>query len=290
MVRKMFACSLLAAGRWLLVSGLLLLFLACGLLPAPTPTPTPTATPTLLPTPTPEPPDTGWLEAEDGAEIRRMRVTLEGGGVERVTMVRLDPERVRFRVLYTPGEGRRVSEWVSSLRADGPSPLLVVNGGYFTPEYAATGLLVSHGRVYGTSYAGFGGMFAVLPGGRVEVRWLVARPYDPTEVLVEAVQSFPVLVRPGGVLGFPPDADDGRAARRTVVAQDRRGRVLFLVAPDGFFSLHGLARWLLESDLDLDVALNLDGGQSTGLYFGAGERTVQIDSGVPVPAVIVAER
>jgi uncharacterized protein YigE (DUF2233 family) len=219
-----------------------------------------------------------------------MRVTLPGGGAERVTLVRLDPTGVRFRVLYTPGEGRRVSEWVAELEAAGKSPLLVVNGGYFTPEYTATGLLVSGGRVYGTSYAGFGGMFAVLPGRRVEIRWLVARPYNPTEMLLEAVQSFPVLVRPGGVLGFPPDADDGRTARRTGVAQDRRGRVLFIVAQDGFFSLHALARWLLESDLDLDVALNLDGGQSTGLYFRVGETLVQIDSGVPVPAVIIAER
>lgn len=274
----------------LLASCLLLLSLACGLLPAPTPTPTPTATPTPPPTPTPEPPDTGWRPAGRGAELRRMRVTLEGGAVERVTVVRLDPAQVRFRVLYTPGEGRRVSEWVSTLEGAGESPLLVVNGGYFTPEYTATGLLVSSGRVYGTSYAGFGGMFAVLPGGRVEIRWLVARPHDPTEVLVEAVQSFPVLVRPGGVLGFPPDADDGRTARRTVVAQDRRGRVLFIVAQDGFFSLHALARWLLESDLDLDVALNLDGGQSTGLYFRTEQTPVQIDSWVPVPAVIVAER
>lgn len=280
-----------ALQRTVLVLLMALLLPACGLWTAtPTPTPAPTATPTLPPTPTPEPPDTGWRAVADGVEVRRMRVAVDGGMVERVTLVRLDPAQVRFRVLYTPGEGRRVSEWVSSLRAAGQSPLLVVNGGYFTPEYHATGLLASNGRVYGTSYSGFGGMFAVLPGRRVEVRWLVARPYDPAEVLVEAVQSFPVLVRPGGVLGFPPDADDGRTARRTVVAQDWGGRVLFIVAQDGFFSLHALARWLLESDLDLDVALNLDGGQSTGLYLWAGEATVQIDSGVPVPAVIVAER
>lgn len=221
-------------------------------------------------------------------ELRRMRVTLEGE--EQVTLVRLNPTHVRLRVLYTPGEGRRVSEWVSALEAPGESPLLVVNGGYFTPEYTATGLLVSGGRAYGTSYRGFGGMLAVLPGGRVEVRWLVARPYDPTEMVVEAVQSFPVLVRPGGVLGFPPDADDGRTARRTVVAQDRRGHILFIVAQSGWFSLHTLARWLLETGLDLDVALNLDGGQSTGMYFRAGEIPVEIDSGVPVPAVIVGGR
>ncbi|MCS7177743.1 MAG: phosphodiester glycosidase family protein [Anaerolineae bacterium] len=272
--------------------GLLLLvalFLACRWLPAPSPTPTPTAPPTLPPTPTPEPPDTGWRAVEDGVELRQIRVALGEGIAERTTLVRLNPARVHFRVLYTPGEGQRISEWMSTLQAAGPSPLLVVNGGYFTSEYLATGLVISNGRVYGTSYSGFGGMFAVLPGGRVEVRWLVARPYTPTEVLVEAVQSFPVLIRPGGILGFPSDADAGQTARRTVVAQDQSGRILFMVAQDGFFSLHALARWLLESDLELDTALNLDGGQSTGLYLHADDgTTVQIDSGVPVPVVIVA--
>jgi len=132
-------------------------------------------------------------------------------------------------------------------------------------------------------------MFAVLPGGRVEVRWLAARPHDPNETLLEAVQSFPVLVKPGGTMGFPPDPQDV-PARRTVVAQDREGRILFLVASEGYLTLHELARWLGGSDLGLEVALNLDGGQSTGLYFAEGEARVEIDSQAPVPAVIVACR
>jgi len=221
-------------------------------------------------------------------ELRRMRVAMGSGVIERVTLVRLDPARLRFRVLYTPGAGRRVSEWAAALEADGSPLLMLVNGGFFTPEYTATGLLVTNGRAYGTSYEGMGGMFAVLPGGRVEVRWLVARPYDPAEWLVEAVQGFPMLIRTDGSI-FPPDADDGRTARRTAVAQDRDGRILFLVAQDGFFSLHALARWLAESDLSLVAALNLDGGQSSGLYLRAGNARVEIDSGVGVPAVIMAE-
>lgn len=268
----------------------LLLLSACKVLrPAPSPTPTspPTLTPTPSPTPTPEPPDTGWLGVADGVELRRIRVPVDGGGVERVTLVRLDPEHVRFRVLYTPGVGRRVSEWAAALESDDTPPLMVVNGGFFTQEYLATGLLVSNGRAYGTSYEGMGGMFAVLPGGRVEVRWLVARPYDPAEWLVEAVQGFPMLVRPDGSI-FPSDADDGRTARRTAVAQDGEDRIIFLVAQDGFFSLHALARWLAESDLSPVAALNLDGGQSSGLYLRAGGARVQIDSGVGIPAVIVA--
>jgi uncharacterized protein YigE (DUF2233 family) len=119
--------------------------------------------------------------------------------------------------------------------------------------------------------------------GEVSVRWLRTWPYDPYEGLREAVQCFPVLVKPGGVMGFPADADDGRPARRTVVAQDRDGRILLMVAPRGFFSLHVLATWLVESDPDVDIALNLDGGTSSGLWM---PQVVQIDSQVAVPVVI----
>jgi uncharacterized protein YigE (DUF2233 family) len=276
--------SILSLVAILLIS---LSLLSCGLPilpPTPTPTPSATPTPTAIPSPTPEPADTGWELVEPGVEVRQVRVPT-GDVAERLLIVRLDPARFRFRVRYTPGSGQRVSQW-----AAGGEPLVVVNGAYFTPEYEATGLVVSEGRAYGTSYGAFAGMFAVLPGGRVELRWLTTAPYDPNEMVVAAVQSFPVLVKPGGVMGFPADADDGWPARRTVVALDREGRLLFIVAPRGYLGLHDLARWLVESDLGIDVALNLDGGQSTGIALAAQGRELTFDSLVPVPAVIVVER
>ena len=212
--------------------------------------------------------------------MRHVRVET-GAGAERLTIVRLDPATVRFRVHYDPIAPRLVSAWAGQFQ-----PLLLVNGGYFTPENETTGLLVSNGRAWGTPYGEFAGMFAVTSDGRVSVRWLRHQPYDPNEPLVEALQSFPVIVKPGGVMGFPADADDGRLARRTVVAQDVQGRILIIVAPRGYLSLHELARFLAGSDLELDVALNLDGGFSTGLWLQAGERSVEVDSLVPVPSVI----
>lgn len=275
------------------VLALMLAALACRAPTAtPTPTPSPTHTPAPIPTwpPTPEPVDTGWRTAEPGLEIRRVPVAT-GDVIEYPLLIRLAPSQFQFRVLYTPGTARRVSDWAESVV---PSTLLVVNAGYFTAEHEATGLLVSDGEAYGVPYGDFAGMFAVLPGGRVEVRWLGTQPYDPHEMVLQGVQSFPMLVRPGGTLGFPADADDGRPARRTVVAQDREGNILFIVAPRGYLTLHELARWLTESDLALDVALNLDGGTSTGLYIlteeSPPEMDAQIDSLVPIPSVIVVER
>jgi uncharacterized protein YigE (DUF2233 family) len=112
---------------------------------------------------------------------------------------------------------------------------------------------------------------------------LSKEPFDSHETLQYAVQSFPVLVKPGGILGFPDE--DGLPARRTVVAQDRNGNLLFILAPSGFMTLHQMSQWLVDSDLDLHIALNLDGGPSTGLLLAGSDLTIPAFS--PLPAVIV---
>jgi uncharacterized protein YigE (DUF2233 family) len=95
------------------------------------------------------------------------------------------------------------------------------------------------------------------------LRWLPEKPYDPSEPLLAGLQSFPMLVIPDGRLGVPED--DGFPDRRTVMSLDSSGRIIFLIAPAGSFSLHQLSRYLVDSDLNLVAALNLDGGTSTGL-------------------------
>jgi uncharacterized protein YigE (DUF2233 family) len=184
-------------------------------------------------------------------------------------------------VLYDRENPRQVSEWFANA-----SPLLAVNAGYFTEDNQATGLIISDGTRSGQSYAGFGGMFAVQ-GDRVQVRWLVAKPYSPSEPLRQAVQAFPMLVHSGGKAGL--SEDDGQIARRSVVGQDRKGRIVFVVSPDAFFTLKNLAAFLAASDLDLDTALNLDGGPSSGLMLAGPAGLTGVDSWIKVPAVIVAE-
>ncbi|MBL7063696.1 MAG: phosphodiester glycosidase family protein [Anaerolineae bacterium] len=246
--------------------------------------PPPTATP--APTHTPAPPYVGWEQVEHGLELRRLRVSTEAG-VERLTLVRLDPAVFRFRVVYIPRLPRTVGEW-------GRSDSLVVNAGFFTPEHRTIGLLIREGRVYGSPFDDpdekSPGLFAVTTDGRTEIRSLQEQPYQIGEPLWQAVESFPLLVRPGSTFGFAPDVFGDSPGRRTVVAQDRDGRILFVVASQGHFSLYELATFLIESDLDLEVALNLDGGRSTGLWLQMGDTRVEIDSLVPVPSVIVAER
>jgi uncharacterized protein YigE (DUF2233 family) len=195
-----------------------------------------------------------------------------------VTLLRIEPAGYRFEVLYDPERPRTVQQWAADSGAT-----ITINGGYFTPELTALGLVVTNGVYHGQSYDDFAGMLAVGPDG-VQVRWLRDRPYNPGEPLLAAVQSFPVLIKPGGVMGFPEE--DGMLARRTVIAQDRAGQIVIAICPNGTFTLHQLAAYLLQTDLELDIALNLDGGPSSGLSLAIEEERIEIPSYVPVPVVI----
>ncbi len=243
---------------------LLLLFLllaGCAAVTAPSPTPILPAAPTAVApaaSPTPLAPDTGWETARPGLERRVIRFfDADGRLAEHLYILRFDPALYEFRVGYRPGEPLSLQEWQAETGA-----LAVLNGGFFAEDFTATGLVVVDGQASGASYGAFAGMFAVTAVGP-EVRWLGARPYDPNEPLQYALQSFPMLVKPGGAAGYAEAG--GEPARRTVIGQDGDGRILFILAPRGRFTLAQLSQTLAASDLNLDTALNLDGGTSTGL-------------------------
>ena len=237
--------------------------------------PRPNPTPTRMPLPA----DTGWLDAGGGVETRELAIEHKSRR-ERLFIARVDPEAVAFQVRYAPGGQRRVREW---LEAEGAR--LVVNAGFFDKEFRARGLLISDGRASGQSYTGFGGLFGVR-GGRVQVRSLILQPYQPGEPFEQMVQSFPMLlIGDGAVNPEIPKGDE--PAPRTVAGLDRSGRVVLLVSPRSTFALLDLATWLAQSDLDLDVALNLDGGTSSGLIVRMANKLWGIDSWAAVPAVIL---
>jgi hypothetical protein len=246
-----------------------------------TPRPTATFTPTLFPTSTPTPENAAeWKQLQPGLEQRTIRLTNAGKYLESLYILRLEPAYFRFDVAYDPN-GLRLDDWQAQTGA-----LIVVNGGYFRQEgeqYIPNGLTVIDGIAMGTSYGGFGGMFATTEKGP-ELHWLAQQPYDPDESLQAALQSFPILVKPGGELGFPAEYEDNIPARRTVIAQDQAGQILLIIAPQGNLTLHQLSTYLTNSDLELDIAINLDGGPSSGILLG--EPFERIPALSPLPIVI----
>lgn len=286
------------------LGGLLLLIwlMGCTAVSTPPPTPILPRNPTAIPTPTPvvvEPtaallptdtavtqtattlppitPDTGWEAIHPGLARRILHLFNENGAaIEQLYILRINPYFYEFQVNYHPGNPQMLPAWQAETNA-----LVVINGGYFTEEFLATGRIIANGEATGVSYGEFAGMFTVMNVGP-DVRWLGERPYSPDEPIQHALQSFPMLVKPGGLLGYPEE--DGRPNRRTVIGKDNVGNILIIITPWGHFTLHALSQFLVNSDLNLDVALNLDGGTSSGLILA--EPYEAVSGYVPVPAII----
>jgi uncharacterized protein YigE (DUF2233 family) len=200
----------------------------------------------------------------------------EGGQTDQLFLLRIDPDLFDFRIGYSPGQPKPLATWQAETGA-----LVVMNGGFFTPEFLATGLIVVDGQPSGSSYVGFGGMVTVGEAG-VGVRSLVERPYQATESFDYALQAFPMLVLNGQPAYQTADFD---AARRTVIGVDEDGRILLILASWGSFTLAEMSNYLASADFGLVNALNLDGGTSTGLVLA--EPPESIPAFVAVPSVIV---
>jgi uncharacterized protein YigE (DUF2233 family) len=224
-----------------------------------------------------------WSKVAPGVELRYEDWKSPAGDDDTVAIARFDLHHVRLSVEYQPTHPRFMSDWMHKEQATA-----IINGGYFDQQNRATGLVISNGHVSGTSYSGFGGMLVVDEQGHVRLRYLAQHPYNPNERLKQAAQSAPMLVLPGGKRArFSANA---ASSRRSVAAMDRQGRLLFIVSPGMVFTLDELADQLVKSDLSINVALNLDGGASTGLYMNAGSQHVAIDSPAQLPIVIIVRQ
>jgi uncharacterized protein YigE (DUF2233 family) len=223
-------------------------------------------------------PDTGWVEIGQGLERRIIKlIDPASSETQALYILRVEPSNYRFNVGYKAGNPQSLVKWREETGAH-----IVVNGGFFTEDNEATGLIVTNNRAIGTTYEDFGGMLAIGDNGPY-LQWLKQEPYDPEAPISAALQSFPMLVKPGGVIGY--DEEDGERARRTVIGQDYDGRFLIIITPSATFSLAEMSRYLVDSDLDLDLALNLDGGASTGLLLA--EPAEGIPAFVLLPSVIL---
>ncbi len=223
-----------------------------------------------------------WNRVVTGVEVRYEDWKIPGGDDDTVTIVRFDIHKIKLSVGYQPGQPLLMNEWMQQEHA-----IAMINGGYFDQQDNATALVVSNGKVFGKSYVGFGGMLSVDAYRTVNLRSLHQQPYDPNyEQLEQATQSAPVLMSGGKRTQFSADASQ---TRRSVVAMDKQGRLLFIASPGQVFSLDQLADQLVSSDLSIETALNLDGGSSTSLYVNGGSSHVTIDSLAKLPLVIIVK-
>ncbi len=241
---------------------------------------TPKPSPTFMPTVAPLTSD-GWQPIRSGVFLREMLADpIYKTG--RVDVVKIDPAQVDFHVRYQPEAPLKVREWYSTTEA-----LVVINSSFFDSAHHAVGQLTSDGQSGGQSHQRMDGAFYLTGVGAAV--WPLRGWTKPAGLqIVESIESFPMLLLPGGILN-PEIPNDARTARRTVVAVDRSGNLLFIATPTGSFTLHGMAVWLANSDLDIDTALNFDGGSSSGIAAWTPTGVWGFDSVGRVPAVVTVD-
>ena len=142
-----------------------------------------------------------------------------------------------------------------------------VNGGYFDPQNAPVGLLVSDGKLIAPlRKARLLSGVLVVTKTRVEV----IRPaeYSSRKNAIAALQCGPFLVDGGNAVA---GLNDTRPARRTFVFTSGldRGAIGFCST----VTLAQLGEILATRELKVQRALNLDGGSSSAFWFD-GERGV----------------
>jgi hypothetical protein len=209
------------------------------------------------------------------------RLTLRPHGdsfLTQILVLRIDPSLYTFRVHYRPGQPVNVRGWRDTL----PEAVAFVNANFFDTDDNVLGLLVADGTVFGTPFNGYGGMFQVQ-NGQPRVRSNSLEPYSG-EALEQVAQGFPVLMA-NGVQAYSSARSD-TPARRTIVAQDAAGRILLMVTPLVGMTLVELSEYLPTTDLELMIAVNLDGGGSTMMALNPPGVEFVLPSFDPVPSVL----
>ncbi len=199
-------------------------------------------------------PPSAWQRLADGLEWRILLPNDDA--LAQLIVVRADPARTRFRVLYAPGRARRLAEW----RAEAGGASVIINANFFDAAQRAVGAVVSDGVWSGSAYHNRGGSF-ILQAGEARVVANRGQPLSRDSGIEQLAQGFPLLVAAGRAAYS--DTSRSQRTRRTIIAQDRNGRILLLVAPLLGLSLADLSAYLASSDLEIETAVNLDGGGST---------------------------
>jgi hypothetical protein len=135
-----------------------------------------------------------------------------------------------------------------------------INGGFFTDTGDPDGLLILDGKRVGYARGDWKGFFSIDETGAASIGTAAA----PTARY--AMQGFPMLIEPGGVMGIR--SDDRVQTRRTIIAQSGSTIVAMVASP---ISLFNLASVLMENPgafgvAQFDAALNLSGSATTGFY------------------------
>ena len=202
-----------------------------------------------------------WKNVADGIQYKKVvvdkKVTTEKSfPPDLIHMLQIDTLKYKLGVITAKQFGMTNTDVKTMAGMAGA--LIVMNGGYFTPEYDSLGLLVQNGQVLNklkwTNWWHVFQMNNYKPMIVTKQDWKLAKEIEM------AIEAGPRLIVDGNIQGgLKPGI-----AERSAIGITTDGRVI-IAATEGYqVSLSEFAQALRDNDCY--NALNLDGGGSTQLY------------------------
>ncbi len=160
-----------------------------------------------------------------------------------------------FGILDVPDPqkaGNILTYWYSSKYS------LMINGGYFTPEFTPVGLCKVDGKFINKKKPKkLSGFVAIDKKGAVNI----LTHSDDLKPYPSILQSGPYVIDPGGKVGIR--SNDGEISTRTLIGKTSGNDLVIMISSP--ISLYNLAHFIKQKAPDIERLLNLDGGPSTAL-------------------------
>lgn len=222
-----------------------------------------------------------WQIIDEGFEKRVFMY--DSGNIQRTIHVyRIDPEYYSFGVQAAENP-KSIQQWQVSTQAD-----MVINGGYFHPDFSASGMLMVDGEKIGErQFDPHRSGLITIQQGKVDIVDLQVYPEALSRDYDDALQSYPFFLK-NGVEAITEDSK--KLGRRTVLAIGEDGFVYVIVAPFGDLSLYQLMEELVNMPVAFKHALNLDGGSSTGVSINSNNFVEEIHQEAQVPNVLLIRK
>lgn len=159
------------------------------------------------------------------------------------------------------------------------NPLIVINGGYFQENFLPTGLLKINNKV--VSKLNKFGSSGILGLNGQEVNIFHKKDIDKyKDSYSELLQNGPLLVENNGQMGIYKD--DKEYGARTVVGLTKDDKTVIVIADQNASpSLWEISSLLVkkesEGGFNCKIAINMDGGSSTGIRINLPNKKLQVN-------------
>ncbi len=228
-----------------------------------------------------------WTKIQKGLFIKEFVLKKNDGSYEIIVVTKINPKFYKFTLHQDTKQPKNISEWQDFLNSD-----IVVNGGFFDNNFNSTGGLIIDKKIFGkltkTGENGYTGMI-IIDKKNIDLKYLPKQQFqvDIKNLPDYALQSFPTLIIPDGKRGIIENSN--KKAKRTIIAKDKNKNILFINTKNSTMTLFEIMEFLLNSDLNINIAINLDGGKSSGIKILTNNFYYEIPSITKVPNVIAVK-